>query len=111
MGRSPIAHPRKRLGRGVVDGPQTNSRDKGREGRLYLLPSLSRAPDSIPKLLHFTLLRRRHLLDHGRANVESQEAFNAGNPPSTDGSIVSLLSNPPVPPLEVDHHHSSCCLS
>ena len=44
-------------------------------------------------------------------DVESPEAFNAVNPPPTDGSLVSLLSNLPVPPFEVDHHRSSCCLS
>ena len=26
-------------------------------------------------------------------------------------SLVGLLSNPLVPPFEVDHHRSSCCLS
>ena len=44
-------------------------------------------------------------------DVESLETFNADNPPPTDGSLVDLLSNPLVPPFEVDHHHSSCCLS
>jgi hypothetical protein len=44
-------------------------------------------------------------------DVESSEAINAGNPPLTDRSLVGLLSNPPVPPLEVYHHRSSCCLS
>ena len=44
-------------------------------------------------------------------DVESPEAFNAGNPPPTDGSLVGLLSNPLVPPFELDHHRSSCCLS
>ena len=43
--------------------------------------------------------------------MESPEAFNASNPPSTDGSLVGLLSNLLVPPFEVDHHRSSCCLS
>ena len=42
--------------------------------------------------------------------MESPEAFNADNPPPIDGSLVDLLSNLLVPPLEVDHHHSSCCL-
>jgi hypothetical protein len=44
-------------------------------------------------------------------DVESPEAINTGNPPLINGSLVGLLSNPPVPPLEVDHHRSSCCLS
>ena len=43
-------------------------------------------------------------------DVESPKAFNVGNPPSIDGSLIDLLSNPPIPPLEVDHHRSSCCL-
>jgi hypothetical protein len=42
--------------------------------------------------------------------VESLEAFNTGNPTPIDGSLVGLLSNPPVPHLKVDHHRSSCCL-
>ena len=49
--------------------------------------------------------RRRSSID-----VESPEAFNANNPPPIDGSLIGQLSNPPVPPLEVDHHRSSCCL-
>ena len=44
-------------------------------------------------------------------DVESSEAFNTGNPPPKDGSLIGLLSNLPVPPFEVDHHRSSCCLS
>jgi hypothetical protein len=44
-------------------------------------------------------------------DVESSETFNTGNPAPRDESLVSLLSNPLVPPLEVDHHRSSCCLS
>ena len=43
-------------------------------------------------------------------DVESLEAFNTGNPSLTDGSLIGLLSNLPVPPFEVDHHRSSCCL-
>jgi len=59
MKQSPIAHPCKRLGRGVVDGPQTIAAEtRALEGRLSLLPSLSRAPDSIPKLLPSILLGR-----------------------------------------------------
>ena len=37
--------------------------------------------------------------------------FNTDNPPLIDESLIGLLSNPPVPPFEVDHHCSSCCLS
>ena len=44
-------------------------------------------------------------------DVESPEAFNASNPPPIDESLIGLLSNPPVPPFEVDHYRSSCCLS
>ena len=42
MGRSPAAHPRKHLGRGVVDGPQTIAvKTRGeREGYNYCLLSL-----------------------------------------------------------------------
>ena len=95
-----------------------NNRDRGRKGRLYLLPSLSRDPDSIPKLLPSTLLRHRRLLPgpwrrqmRSSVDVESLEAFNVSNAPPTDRSLIVLLSNPLVPPLEVDHHRSSCCLS
>jgi hypothetical protein len=60
---SPVVYPRKHLGRGVVNGPQNYSNiDKGQEGRLFLLPSLSRVPDSILKLLASTLLHHQHLL-------------------------------------------------
>ena len=62
-GQSPAAHPRKCLGHGLVNGPQTIAAETmAQEGRLYLLPSLSRAPDSIPKLLPSILLCRRCLL-------------------------------------------------
>ena len=42
-------------------------------------------------------------LDHG--DGEALDALHAGNPPSTDGHIISMVSDPPpVPPLKVDHH-------
>ena len=44
-------------------------------------------------------------------DVESLEAFSAGNPPLTDGPLISLVSNLPVPPFKVDHHRSSSYLS
>ena len=43
-------------------------------------------------------------------DVESLEAFNTGNPPLIDGSLIGLLSNPLVPSLKVDHHRASCCI-
>jgi hypothetical protein len=44
-------------------------------------------------------------------NVESPEAFNAGNPLPIDGSLVGLLSNLPVPPLEyASNAHTSICV-
>ena len=38
---------------------------------------------------------------------EALEAFHAGNPPPTDGPLVGMVSHLPVPPLEVDHHHTA----
>ena len=38
---------------------------------------------------------------------EALEAFHAGNPPPTDGPLVSMVFHPPVPPLEVDHHYTA----
>ena len=40
--------------------------------------------------------------DHG--DGEALDAFHAGNPPSTDGPLIGVVSHPPIPPLEVDHH-------
>ena len=41
--------------------------------------------------------------DHG--DGEALDAFDAGNPLTTDGSLVDVVSNPPpVPPSNVDHH-------
>ena len=44
-------------------------------------------------------------------DMESPEDFYVGNPPPTDGSLISMVTHPLVPPLEVDHHRCSCCLS
>ena len=38
---------------------------------------------------------------------EALEAFHADNPPPTDGPLVGVVSHPPVPPLEVDRHHTA----
>ena len=43
--------------------------------------------------------------------MESSEDFYASNPPLTDGSLIGVFSHPLVPPLEVNHHRRSCCLS
>ena len=44
--------------------------------------------------------------DHG--DREALDAFHTGNPPPTDGPLVSVVSHPPpVPPSKVDHHHTA----
>ena len=43
-------------------------------------------------------------LDHG--DGEAPDAFHTGNPPPIDGPLIGMVSHPPVPPLEVDHHHT-----
>jgi hypothetical protein len=118
MRRSPAAHPRKRLGRGVIDGPQTIiAKTRGeREGYTCCLLSLEILIPSqsfcLPPYYAADASYRTMTEQMGLSvDVESSEAFNVGNPPPTDRSLVGLLSNPPVPPLEVDHHRSSCCLS
>jgi hypothetical protein len=40
-------------------------------------------------------------------NGEAPEAFHTDNPPLTDGPLVGVVSHPPDPPLEVDHHHNT----
>ena len=43
--------------------------------------------------------------DHG--DGESPDAFHIGNPPPTDGPLISMVSNLPlVLPSKVDHHHT-----
>jgi hypothetical protein len=43
--------------------------------------------------------------DHG--DGEAPYAFHADNPPSTDGPLIGVDSQPPpVPPSKVDHHHN-----
>jgi hypothetical protein len=44
-------------------------------------------------------------------DMESLEDFYSGNPPPIEGSLIGVVSHPPVSPLAVDHHHCSCCLS
>jgi hypothetical protein len=44
-------------------------------------------------------------------DVDFPKVFNVGNPPLTDGSLIGLLSNPPVPPFGGGYHRSLCCLS
>jgi hypothetical protein len=44
-------------------------------------------------------------------DVQSLEAFYTGNPPSTNGSLIGMVSHLLVPPLEVDHHRCSYYLS
>ena len=46
---------------------------------------------------------RVSLQDHG--DGEAPDAFHADNPPSTDGPLIGMVSDPPpVPPSKVDHH-------
>ena len=45
-------------------------------------------------------------LDHG--DGEALDAFHASNPLSTDGSLIGVVSHPPlVPSLKVDHHRTT----
>jgi hypothetical protein len=42
---------------------------------------------------------------------EATYAFHTGNPPPIDGPLVDVVSHPPVPPLEVDHHRRPAVLA
>jgi hypothetical protein len=113
-GQSPTAHPRKRLGFGVIDNPPNySSKDKGeREGYTPVAFSLQSSRFH-PKAFAFhpTMLLMppaRTMAEPMRSSVdgEAPEAFHAGNPPPTSGPLVDVVSHPPIPPLEVDHHHT-----
>ena len=51
----------------------------------------------------------RTMAEPTRSSVDGEvlEAFYAGNPPPIDGPLIDVVSYPPIPPLEVDHHRTA----